>query len=130
MKKITNNIMILIAFIMSTSISAQELDTIINAGEYNMHFIIKKGTNNPIIFESGSGNDASVWNDIIDLIAKKTNATIITYDRIGYGKSRIKSNSTKKTHGILANVIALEKGLEKLGYKKELTFVSHSLGGF
>ena len=121
---------ILIALFLITTISAQDLDTIINVGNYNMHFIIKKGTKSPIIFESGSGNDATVWNDIIDSISKKTNATIITYDRVGYGNSHILSKDKNNKHGILNNVIALEKSLMKLGFNRNLTFVSHSLGGF
>ena len=128
MKKITTTI--LITFLMNISISAQELDTIINVGDYNMHFIIKKGKGNPIVFESGSGNDATIWKDIVNPIADKTNATIIRYDRIGFGKSSIKEIAKNKKHGILSNTIVLEKGLQKLGYTKKLTFVAHSLGGF
>jgi pimeloyl-ACP methyl ester carboxylesterase len=115
---------------MFTSISAQNLDTIVNVGDYNMHFIIKKGKGNPIVFESGSGNDATIWKDIVNPIAEKTNTTIITYDRIGFGKSSIQKNAQHKEHGILSNVTALEKGLLKLGYAKNITFISHSLGGF
>ncbi|MFT4684453.1 MAG: pimeloyl-ACP methyl ester carboxylesterase [Flavobacteriales bacterium] len=126
MKKIT----ILFALLMLTSISAQDLDTIVNVGDYNMHFIIKKGKGNPIVFESGSGNDATIWKDIVNPIAEKTNTTIITYDRIGFGKSSIQKNAQHKEHGILSNVTALEKGLLKLGYAKNITFISHSLGGF
>jgi pimeloyl-ACP methyl ester carboxylesterase len=95
-----------------------------------MHFIIKKGKGNPIVFESGSGNDATIWKDIVNPIAEKTNTTIITYDRIGFGKSSIQKNAQHKEHGILSNVTALEKGLLKLGYAKNITFISHSLGGF
>jgi pimeloyl-ACP methyl ester carboxylesterase len=126
MKKITT----LFALLMFTSISAQNLDTIVNVGDYNMHFIIKKGKGNPIVFESGSGNDATIWKDIVNPIAEKTNTTIITYDRIGFGKSSIQKNAQHKEHGILSNVTALEKGLLKLGYAKNITFISHSLGGF
>jgi pimeloyl-ACP methyl ester carboxylesterase len=126
MKKIT----ILFALLMLTSIPAQDLNTIVNVGDYNMHFIIKKGKGNPIVFESGSGNDATIWKDIVNPIAEKTNTTIITYDRIGFGKSSIQKNAQHKEHGILSNVTALEKGLLKLGYAKNITFISHSLGGF
>jgi hypothetical protein len=130
MKKITHKITVTLALFIIASISAQELDTIISVGDYNMHFIIKKGGNSPIVFEAGSGNDATVWKDIVNPIAEKTDATIIRYDRIGFGKSSIKKEALNKKHGILNNVIALEKGLLKLGYAKELTFVAHSLGGF
>jgi pimeloyl-ACP methyl ester carboxylesterase len=126
MKKITT----ILVFLVSLSVSAQEIDTIIDVGDYHMHFIIKKGKGNPIVFESGSGNDATIWKDIVNPIADKTDATIIRYDRIGFGKSSIKNNAKNKKHGILTNTIALEKGLQKLGFTKNLTFVAHSLGGF
>ena len=88
MKKITT----ILVFLVSLSVSAQEIDTIIDVGDYHMHFIIKKGKGNPIVFESGSGNDATIWKDIVNPIADKTDATIIRYDRIGFGKSSIKNN--------------------------------------
>jgi hypothetical protein len=109
---------------------SQTKDTIIDVGKYNLHFTIIEGQGTPILFESGSGNDASVWKDIIQPIADITGTTIITYDRAGLGKSKIKSSEDKvENNGIIDNVIALETGLDLLGYNKDIILVAHSLGG-
>ncbi|WP_033958472.1 alpha/beta fold hydrolase [Psychroserpens jangbogonensis] len=110
---------------------SQSKDTIVDVGQYKLHFNIIQGTGTPILFESGSGNDGTVWKDIIQPIADITGATIITYDRAGLGKSTIKDGKTDfKDNQILDNVKALERGLKQLGYDEDLILVAHSLGGF
>ena len=119
----------IILFCLQLSFS-QTKDTIVDVGKYELHFSIIEGKGTPILFESGSGNDASVWKDIIQPIADITGTTIIAYDRAGLGKSEIKSIEDKiEEHSILDNVIALEKGLNLLGYNQDIIVVAHSLGG-
>jgi pimeloyl-ACP methyl ester carboxylesterase len=109
----------------------QSKDTLVDVGQYKLHFNIIEGHGTPILFESGSGNDGTIWKDIIQPIAEITGATVITYDRAGLGKSEIKSGGDNpEENNILDNVMALEKGLEKLGYNKDIILVAHSLGGF
>tara|TARA_R110001632_G_scaffold65_10_gene277 strand:+ start:2523 stop:3455 length:933 start_codon:yes stop_codon:yes gene_type:complete len=110
---------------------AQVKDTLVDVGKYKLHFNIIKGHGTPILFESGSGNDGTVWRDIIQPIAEITGTTVITYDRVGLGKSKIKSSDDKiGKHSILDNIFALEEGLKKLGYNEDIILVAHSLGGF
>ncbi len=110
---------------------SQSKDTLVDVGPYKLHFNIIEGHGTPILFESGSGNVGTVWKDIIQPIAKITGTTIITYDRAGLGKSEIKSNADNpEENTILTNVMALEKGLKKLGYDDDIILVAHSLGGF
>ncbi|MFN8282773.1 MAG: alpha/beta hydrolase [Chitinophagales bacterium] len=105
---------------------AQTIDTFIDVSSHKLHFHIIKGNNSPILFESGNGDDASVWNPLLDQIHTSTGATLITYDRAGLGKSGIDT-----LHISFKNEIKdLEKALKKLGYAKNLFFVSHSFGGF
>jgi len=110
---------------------SQTKDTIVDVGLYKLHFNIIEGSGTPILFESGSGNDGTVWKDIIQPIADITGATVITYDRAGLGESEIKfKDQGVEKNRILDNVKALEKGLKKIGYDKDLILVAHSLGGF
>ena len=110
---------------------SQTKDTIVDVGGFKLHFKIIEGNGIPIVFESGSGNDATIWENIALPIAQITGTTIITYDRAGLGKSEIKPNNTSIIdNGIVNNVEALEIGLHKLGYENELVLVAHSLGGF
>ena len=110
---------------------SQTKDTLVDVGQYKLNFTIIEGSGTPILFESGSGNDATVWKDIIQPIADITGTTIITYDRAGLGKSEIKSaKDNPEENNILNNVIGLEEGLKLLGYDKDIILVAHSLGGF
>jgi hypothetical protein len=130
MKKIFSIITTLLLLNVINSYS-QTQDNLVDVGKYKLHFNIIKGQGTPILFESGSGNDGTVWKDIIQPIAAITGTTVITYDRAGLGKSQIKTTNHKtEKHTILDNVIALEKGLKKLGYDDDIILVAHSLGGF
>lgn len=106
--------------------NAQNIDTLIDVGGYHLHFHIIKGKGIPILFESGGGNDGTVWHGILTPLSTITGATLITYDRPGFGKSGIDTNK----HGILNGVKDLETGLKKLGYGGAIMLVAHSLGGF
>ncbi len=116
---------------MFETLSAQSKDTLVDVGGYKMHFNIIEGSGIPILFESGSGNDGSVWNDILEKTYKVTGTTLITYDRSGFGKSEVnpKLNEDSK-FGILNGIKELEKSLEILGYNKGIILVSHSYGAF
>ena len=98
---------------------AQTLDTLVNVGGYKLHFHIIKGHGTPILFDAGGGDDASAWNDILPQISEATGATLVAYDRAGFGKSTF--DTTR--HGLLNGVIGLETGLNKLGYDKEIILV-------
>src|SRR6185437_14431224 len=92
-----------------------------------LHFRILEGRKEDIIlFESGGGNDSSVWKDLLAPIAEATRATLITYDRPGLGSSEI----DPQHHGLIGDIERLESGLKDLGYTGHYTLVAHSLGGF
>lgn len=107
-------------------INAQICDTLISIEGITMHFKIIKGEENPIVFESGNGDDCNVWETLLKPIHEKTRATLITYDRSGLGKSQIDTSKINFER----EIIYLEKGLSKLGFNKNITFVSHSFGGY
>lgn len=92
-----------------------------------LHFRIIQGRKDDIIlFESGGGNDAGIWSDLLTPIAQTTGATLITYDRPGLGSSEL----DPQRHGLTSDIERLESGLESLGYTGHYTLVAHSLGGF
>jgi len=127
-----SNFAFILIFLSSIFLHAQSLDTLVDVGGYNLHFNIIKGEGIPILFESGAGNDGSVWNNILDHIYEVTGTTLITYDRSGFGKSELNpDHKDDSDFGILNGMKELESGLKKLGYEDEdLILVSHSYGGF
>lgn len=101
------------------------IDTLVDVGTHSLHFQIKCGTGLPILFESGGGNDATVWNELLPALYDSLGATLITYDRAGFGKSGIDTTRIN----ILNEVKDVEIALQKLGFGKNIFQVSHSLGG-
>ncbi|MBC3789010.1 alpha/beta fold hydrolase [Spirosoma utsteinense] len=112
---------------MSVSVNAQPLDTIVDAGPYQLHFRILKGNKPPILFESGGGQDASQWDSIATAIHQRLQATVITYDRAGFGQSSFDTAG----YTILQEIKSLESALHQFGYSNSnLLLVGHSLGAF
>ena len=105
---------------------AQTIDTLLNVGNYRLHFTIRPGNGIPILFESGNGDDGSVWNPILDSIYKSTQATLITYDRAGLGTSEIDTTTIRFEKEVENLTIALKQ----LDITEDLFLVCHSLGGF
>ncbi|MEO6901955.1 MAG: alpha/beta fold hydrolase [Bacteroidia bacterium] len=121
-------IIVFIAYLalLPSMVNAQTIDTLIDVGGgFQLHFMIIKGEGAPILFESGAGDNGSVWGEISPKIALATGATIITYDRLAFDKKPMGS-----VLGFAGEIKALETGLQKLGFaNKNIMLVSHSMGG-
>jgi len=116
-----------VLFLVSHVVEAQIIDTLIDVGTHKMHFKIIKGDSTHILFESGGGLTLAQWDSIITPVHDLTAATIITYDRQGFGASSL--DTAKYT--ILNEIKGLETGLRKLGYgSKPMLLVGHSFGAF
>lgn len=117
----------MILLLAAGAVHAQLLDTLIDLGSCQLHFKILKGTYSPILFEFGGGLDASQWDSIATAVHQGLDATVITYDRSGFGKSSLDTAH----NDILQEIKNLELGLQKLGYRDaNFILVGHSLGGF
>lgn len=118
--------LLLLAPIMARS-QPKPVDRTTSSNGKTLHFRILEGRKDDIIlFESGGGDDARVWSGLLAPIAEVTGATLITYDRPGFGSSE----ADPQRHGLTNDVERLESGLKELGYAGHYTVVAHSLGGF
>ncbi len=108
-----------------TSGSGQVADSLVDVGGYRLHFRVYPGSEPAVLLELGGGADASYWNDLAPALARETGATIITYDRTGYGESDLPDTP----YNIRQEVAGLWRGLEKLGLTKSLILLGHSYGG-
>ncbi|KAA6438747.1 alpha/beta hydrolase [Dyadobacter flavalbus] len=118
---------LIILLLVTVSAKGQALDTLIDAHPFKLHFKILKEENPPILFESGGGLDASQWDSIAVAVHRQAKATVITYDRAGFGSSSLDTAN----FNILQEVKSLEAALEKLGYQEaNFLLVGHSLGAF
>jgi pimeloyl-ACP methyl ester carboxylesterase len=126
-------ILIAIAVCNSQTINAQAQFTekMVDVGGYDLHFGILEGESPTILFESGAGDDGSVWKDLAIEIHEITGARILIYDRSGFGKSELNPHHREDDQfGIENGVQELENALSNLGVNEDLIFVSHSYGGF
>lgn len=118
-------IMSLLFISVSTKGQSKNIDTLINVGKYKLHFNVFKGKGVPILFESGAGNDGSVWNNLLKPLHDSIGAPLITYDREGFGKSELDTAGLN----IINEIKGLEMALKKLGFTNKYFLVAHSLGG-
>lgn len=117
----------IISSLIALDAEAQLIDTLIDVSPNILHFKILKGKNLPILFESGGGMDSSQWDSIATALHHQLQATVITYDRAGFGRSTLDTSN----YTILLEIKSLEAALENLGYgKADFLVVGHSLGGF
>jgi pimeloyl-ACP methyl ester carboxylesterase len=113
--------------LLAINAKAQLIDTLIEVRANHLHFKILQGKQPPVLFESGGGLDASQWDSIAMVLHQCLDATIITYDRAGFGKSSLDTAN----YNILEEVKNLELGLEHFGYlNANFLLVGHSLGSF
>jgi len=121
----------MLAFFISLNAQSQTFDTLVAVGNHKLHFNITKGKGIPILFETGGGADGSAMNTILQPIADQTGATLITYDRAGFGKSTVDTLETDiAKHTIVNGIEDLELALKKLGYYDTIMLVAHSYGGW
>lgn len=126
-KKYLSQVFPLLLLLVSVDVKAQALDTSVRVAPYQFHFKILQGQNPPILFESGGGMDSSQWDSIATSVHQQLQATVITYDRAGFGKSSFDTTG----YTILREIQSLEAALQLFGYSKaNLLLVGHSLGGF
>lgn len=102
------------------------LDTMIEVGGHQLHFAVWKGKEPAILFEAGGGDDMTTWKTVLAPIYRATGATLITYDRAGFGRSGL--DSTRISLG--QQVADLKTGLDKLQLSSRYLLVGHSFGGY
>lgn len=102
------------------------VDTLVSVQGFRLNFRIIKGANPTILLEAGGGMDLTEWDAIAPELALKTGATVVSYDRAGFG------NSDLPEHPCDMKVEAgwLWESLKHLGFEKDIILVGHSYGGW
>ncbi|MDH3216401.1 MAG: alpha/beta hydrolase [Candidatus Krumholzibacteria bacterium] len=102
------------------------VDTLVPIDGFHLNFRIFKGGSPNIVLEAGGGMDLTEWDKIAPELAAKTGATVICYDRAGFGKSDLPN------HPCDMKVEAgwLWQSLKHLGYEKDFILAGHSYGGW
>ncbi len=125
----------LLAFVVTASVEtlaappdqpAQAVEKMIDVGGYNLCYRIIPGQGPTILLESGGGLDSTMWAALAPRIAQETGATVVAYDRAGFGKSDLPETK----YDLREDTAAFWRGLRILGLDRNLILVGHSYGGF
>ena len=106
--------------------STEAVEKPVDVGGYNLNFRIIRGEGPTILLEAGGGMDSTEWNSLAPQLAKETGATVVAYDRAGFGKSDLPETKCD----LREDTAALWRGLRTLGLDQDLILVGHSYGGF
>jgi pimeloyl-ACP methyl ester carboxylesterase len=104
----------------------QAIEKRVSAGAYELNFKIISGRGPTILLESGGGMDATEWDALAPRLAQETGATVVAYDRAGFGKSDLPTSK----YDLGEDTDALWAALRRLGLDKDLVLVGHSYGGW
>lgn len=102
------------------------IDTMVTVGENRLHFQIIEGGSPKILLEAGGGMDLTEWAELGPRMVRETGATVISYDRAGFGKSDL----PEIPHDMRMEAAWLWKALGLLGLDSDLVLVGHSFGGW
>lgn len=92
----------------------------------NKIWVHEQGTGNPtVVFESGFGNDSSVWASLEKQVRERGFRTFV-YDRAGLGRSTINPSAV---YSIDNDAHILSTALERCGIGGPIVMVGHSYGG-
>ena len=101
-------------------------DTLLDVGGYRMHLVVHRGTRPlTIVMESGGGAEISAWSGVDHELARRTGATVVTYDRAGFGASDVGPVELTPRE----QVRQLDQALERLRTPEARIVVGHSYGG-
>lgn len=102
------------------------VDTLVAVEGIHLNFRIIEGGSPVIVLEAGGAMDLTEWDDIALKLARKTGATVISYDRAGFGKSDLPDiPCDMKTEAGW-----LWEALEQLGFESDIILAGHSYGGW
>jgi pimeloyl-ACP methyl ester carboxylesterase len=101
-------------------------DTIVDVGDYGLHLEVIRGER-PVgfVLESGGAAVLSSWEAVPESIAARTGATVVTYDRAGFGASELGPDGLTPDE----QVEDLRKALDALGVPRPRVLLGHSYGG-
>jgi pimeloyl-ACP methyl ester carboxylesterase len=110
----------------STALASAPPDTLVDIGGHRLHIEVIRG-DAPVAFvlESGGGADLSSWESVPESIAARTGATVVTYDRAGFGGSDLGPDDLTPPE----QVEDLREALDALEVPRPRVLVGHSYGG-
>ena len=101
-------------------------DFLLDVGGCHLHFSVIQGSETRLVLEVGGGVDSSYWGPFPMYLAQETGATIVTYDRAGFGKSDLPDTP----YDMVQEVDWSMEGLRQLNMDEDIILMGHSYGGW
>ena len=102
------------------------VDTMLDVGGYRAHFRIHRGTVPvTVVMELGGGATLESLGGLDSVLAQRTRATVVSYERAGFGSSELGPPDLDP----LTQVRQIGAALERLGVPSRRILVGHSYGG-
>lgn len=105
---------------------ASEASELVDVGGYRIWMQVLGEGIPTVVFESGGGDDSSVWATVEPEVRRRRTVSTVLYDRAGLGRSERKPGPYR----IDDEVEALRAALISRGVNGPLLLVAHSYGGF
>ncbi len=102
------------------------LNALLDLGGCCLYFSVIQGSETVVVLEVGGGADSSQWGSFPTYLARETGATVVTYDRAGFGKS----DSPETPYNMVEEVDWGMEGLRQLGLDQGVILMGHSYGGW
>lgn len=100
--------------------------SLVDAGSYRLNFKVIRGEGPVVLLEAGGGSDSSNWDALAPRIAEATGATVVSYDRPGFGASDLPDLPCDMRE----ESQSMWRALEKLGLAHDVVAVGWSYGGW
>jgi pimeloyl-ACP methyl ester carboxylesterase len=115
-----------VVFVLAPQSPPSVRDTLIDVGGYAMHLVVRRGSLPvTVVMESGGGDDVQGWAGVDSALARRTGATVVAYDRAGFGRSGTGPADLTPREQIRQ----LHETLERLGTPPARIVVGTSYGG-
>ncbi|WP_265570702.1 alpha/beta fold hydrolase [Sphingomicrobium nitratireducens] len=118
----------MIAFALAATLAAADpacRGGMVDVGDYGLHTTIEGEGPVAVVFESGNGNDGTVWADMAARLAGR-GYTSLRYDRAGLGQSAPRPGDA---YDVDNEVAALRGLMDRCGVEGPVLIVAHSYGG-
>lgn len=101
-------------------------DTVVQVDGRGLHLRLRVGSAPlTVLFEAGGAAALDSWGEVDDLLAQRSDVTVVSYDRAGLGESDLGPLDLTP----LQEVRAVHLALERLGLPRRTVVVGHSYGG-
>jgi len=102
------------------------VDTLVSVGDFRLNFRVIEGGEPTVLLEAGGGMGLSEWDALAPELARRTGATIVSYDRAGFGASDLPEHPCE----MQAEARWMWQAMAHLGFDRDVILVGHSYGGW